>query len=71
VKSFLESKMGKEIDVHCGGATISGRVMLIEENVLYLEKDNVTCYVNIDRIIAVWDSREKKANPPGFVIKAS
>ena len=46
------------------------RVMLIEDNVLYLEKDEVTCYVNIDKIIAVWDSREKKANPPGFVIRA-
>jgi hypothetical protein len=60
--------MGKEIDVHCGSALISGRVTRIEDTVLYLEKDGVTCYVNIEKIIAVWDSREKKGNPPGFII---
>ena len=61
--------MGKEIDVHCGTASISGKVTRIEGDVLHLEKDGVTCYVNIEKIIVVWDSRDKKANPPGFIIK--
>jgi hypothetical protein len=61
--------MGKEIDVHCGNAIVSGKITRIEGNVLCLEKDDVTCYVNIDKIVVVWDSRDKKAHPPGFVIK--
>lgn len=67
MRSFLENRIGKEIDVQCAGALISGKITKVEENVLYLEKEGVTCYVNIDKIIAVWDSRERKANPPGFV----
>ena len=70
MKDFLETRIGKEVDVHCGTATVSGRVMLVEGNVLYLEKDEVTCYVNIDKIVAVWDSRGKKAIPPGFVFRS-
>lgn len=70
MRNLLESRMGKEIDVHCGSASISGKVTRIEGNVLHLEKDGVTCYVNIEKIIAVWDSRDKKANPPGFGVKA-
>ena len=70
MKNFLESRMGKEIDIHCGAALVSGKVTRIEGMVLHLEKEDVTCYVNIEKIIAVWDSREKKANPPGFASKA-
>jgi hypothetical protein len=68
VRNLLESRMGKEVDVHCGFASISGKVTRVEGNVLHLEKDDVTCYVNIDKIVVVWDSREKKGNPPGFII---
>jgi uncharacterized protein DUF6897 len=69
VRNFLESRIGHEIDVHCGTDTISGKVTKVEGQVLYLEKDDVTCYVNIDKIIAVWDAREKKG-PPGFLSTA-
>jgi hypothetical protein len=67
VKNFLERMMGKEVEAICEGSSISGKVTKIDGNVLYLEKDKVTCYVNIDKIVVLWDAREKKANPPGFL----
>jgi hypothetical protein len=67
VRNFLESFLGKEIDVICEGASINGKVTKIEGNVLHLENDGVTCFVNIEKIVVVWDAREKKARPPGFV----
>jgi hypothetical protein len=59
--------LGKEIEAICEGASIIGKATKIEGNVLHLEKDGVTCYVNIEKIVVVWDSREKKAHPPGFL----
>ena len=66
MRNFLEARIGKEIDVQCVGTMISGYIVKVEGNVLFLEKDGITCYVNIDRIIAVWDSKEKKGSLPGF-----
>jgi uncharacterized protein DUF6897 len=70
VRNFLEGRIGKEMDIHVGGAIISGRIVRIEGNVLIVEKDDTICYINIDRIIALWDSKEKKGSLPGFVQRA-
>jgi hypothetical protein len=70
VRNFLERMKGKEIEVICEGASISGKVTKIEGNVLHVEKDEVTCYVNIEKIVVLWDSRERKAQPPGFLPKS-
>ncbi|MBO0798412.1 MAG: hypothetical protein J2P31_06275 [Blastocatellia bacterium] len=67
MRNFLERQIGKEIEVICEGASINGKVTRIEGNVLHLEKDEVTCYVNIEKIVVVWESHEKKAQPPGFL----
>ncbi len=67
MRNFLEGLMGKEIEAICEGASINGKITKIEGNVLHLEKDGVTCFVNIDKIVVVWDAREKKAQPPGFL----
>ena len=66
VKNFLETQMGKEVDVTCEGATISGRITRIEGDVLCIEKEGVTCYINIQKIVAVWEPRERKVQAPGF-----
>ncbi|MGA1367219.1 MAG: MM0924 family protein [Blastocatellia bacterium] len=71
MKNFLESQMGKEIDVTCEGATISGRVTRIEGNILSLEKEGVTCHINIDKIVVVWEPRDRKAQTPGFTARPS
>ena len=67
MRNFLEGRIGKEMDIQVDGAIISGRIVRIEGNVLTVEKDDTICYINIDRIIAIWDSREKKGSLPGFV----
>lgn len=69
MRNFLERNLNKEIEVQCEGMTVTGKVTKIEGNVLHLEKDEVTCYVNIEKIIVVWDLREKRAHPPGFHTK--
>ncbi len=67
MRNFLESRLGKEVEVCCQGITVSGRVTKVEGNVLYLEKDDITAHVNIEKIVIVWDSQEKKAHSPGFL----
>jgi hypothetical protein len=69
VRNFLERRLGKEVEIQCEGMMVKGKVDKIEGNVLVLTKDEETCYLNIEKIIAVWDSREKKAQPPGFLSK--
>ena len=71
MKNFLESQMGKEIDVTCEGATISGRVTRIEGNILSLEKEGVICHINIDKIVVVWEPRDRKVQAPGFTVRPS
>ncbi|MEP7269882.1 MAG: MM0924 family protein [Acidobacteriota bacterium] len=71
MRNLLESFIGKEIDVHCGGSSIRGKVLKVQGNVLHVEKDQVICYINIDKIVAVWDSQEKKNSAPGFIVDRS
>ncbi|MCG3161817.1 MAG: hypothetical protein JMDDDDMK_03031 [Acidobacteria bacterium] len=70
MRNFLENRLGKEIEVCCQGITVSGKVTKVEGNVLYLEKDEMTAHVNIEKIIIVWDSQEKKAHSPGFLTQS-
>lgn len=70
MRNLLESFLGKEIDVNCGSALISGKVIKVEGPILQLEKDGAIFYVNIEKIVALMESREKKSStPPGFVLK--
>lgn len=69
MRNFLESQLGKELDLHCGGLAVSGKLIKVEGEVVYVEKDDVVCYVNIDKIIAVWDAKDKKPQSPGFLPK--
>lgn len=70
MRNFLESRIDKEIEVQCQGVTLSGKVARVEGNILHLQKDDETAYVNIDKIVVVWDSREKKSQSPGFLAKS-
>ena len=71
VRNLLESWIGKEIDVLCEGVTVAGKVVRVEGNllVLELEKDEQRCYINIEKIVAVWDKQDKKPKSAGFVKK--
>lgn len=69
MRNLLESRIGKEVDVQCEGKVLSGKITRVEGFVLVLEKDEMSCFINIDKIIAFWDKPEKKAQSPGFVPK--
>lgn len=69
MKEILASRIGKEIDVSFGAGAVSGKVIKIEGNILYLEKDDQNYYVDIEKIVAVWDAKEKnekKVKSTGF-----
>ena len=63
--------VGREIDVVCSGASsLRGEVMKVEGGVLELKDDeDQICYVAVDKIIAVWEKRDKERQP-GFVFKS-
>ncbi|HZS05901.1 MAG TPA: MM0924 family protein [Blastocatellia bacterium] len=70
MRNLLESLLGREVDVNCGSALISGKVNRVEGQILQLEKDGEIVYVNIEKIVALMETRDKKtSNPPGFVLK--
>lgn len=71
MRNLLESLIGREVDVSCGNSSITGKVIRVQGEVLQIEKDDITCYINIDKIVAVWDSQEKKNKAPGFTVDHS
>lgn len=63
--------IGLEVDVVCNGtSSLRGRIVKVEDGVVQLqdENDNV-CYVAIDKIVAVWEKRDRDRHP-GFVFKS-
>lgn len=63
--------IGKEVDIVCSGASsLRGKVVNVEEAVLQIEdEDGQIGYVAIDKIVAVWQKRDKDRHP-GFVFKS-
>lgn len=67
MRNLLESRIGKEIDVVCEGAALSGKVVRVEGDILVLEKEERQGYVDINRVVAFWDKPEKKVKSAGFL----
>ncbi len=63
--------IGHEIDVVCSGASsLRGEVVAVKSGVLQLKDDeDQICHIAIEKIVAVWEKREK-ARLPGFVFKS-
>ena len=70
MQDLLTKLIGKEIDVVCAGAaSLRGKVVNVEDAVLQIEdEDGQIGYVSIDKIVAVWEKRDKNRHP-GFVFK--
>ena len=70
MQDLLTKLVGKEIDVVCAGAaSLRGKVVKVEDAVLQIEdEDGQIGYVSIDKIVAVWEKRDKDRHP-GFVFK--
>ena len=71
MKELLAKMVGQEVDVVCTGASsLRGTVVKVEGNVLHLKDDDGNvCYVALDKIVAVWEKRDKERQP-GFVFKS-
>jgi len=71
MQDLLTKLIGKEIDVVCAGAaSLRGKVVNVEDAVLQIEdEDGQIGYVSIDKIVAVWEKRDKDRHP-GFVFKS-
>ena len=61
----------REVDVVCAGASsLRGKIVKVEAGVLQLRDDGDNdCYIAIDKIVAVWEKRDKDRHP-GFVFKS-
>lgn len=70
MRNLLEERIGKEVDVVCEGAALSGKIIRIQGNILVLEKEDRQGYVDMTRIVAFWDKSEKKAKSAGFLPKS-
>ena len=71
MKELLSRMVGREVDVVCiGTSSLRGTIVEVDDDVLQLKdaEDNV-CYIAIDKIVAVWEKRDKDRHP-GFVFKS-
>ena len=70
MQDVLSRLIGKKVDLHCGTASsLRGEVLRVEGAVLHLkDKDEKTCFIAIDKIVAVWEVNEDE-HQAGFVSK--
>lgn len=71
MQELLSRLTGREIDVVCvGGASLRGKVASVADGVMQLtDEEGDTCYVAIEKIVMVWEKRDKDRHP-GFVFKS-
>lgn len=71
MEELLSKMVGRTVDVVCSGASsLRGEVAKVEKGVLHLkDEDKQICYIAIDKIVAVWEKRDKERQP-GFVFKS-
>jgi Domain of unknown function (DUF6897) len=71
MEQLLSSLIGKEIDVVCSGASsLRGECIGVSGGVLQLkDDDSETCYIAVDKIVAVWEKKDRDRHP-GFVFKS-
>lgn len=68
MENFLKTLIGRRIDVFCGAtSSLRGEAVKVTDGVLHLkDDDDEVCYIAIEKIIAVWEKRDKERHS-GFV----
>jgi len=68
---LLSRLSGREVDLVCvGGASLRGKVGSVGDGVVQLtDDDGNSCHVAIEKIVAVWEKRDKDRQP-GFIFKS-
>lgn len=71
MKELLSRMVGREVDLICTGtSSLRGKIVEVDDDVLQLKDDEENvCYVAVDKIVAVWEKRDKNRHP-GFVFKS-
>jgi len=71
MQDLLSTMIGQRIDVFCGAtSSMRGEVIKVDGGVLHLrDEDGETCYIAIEKIIAVWEKPDKDHHA-GFVSKS-
>lgn len=69
MKEFLSGFIGKKIDVVCaGGVALRGELIELTSEVLQLRDDEEkVCWVAIDKVTVVWETKDKNTTRTGFV----
>lgn len=72
MEKFLIGMKGKRVDVMCTGAlSLRGEVERVEDGIVFLrDEDDNACYVALDKVIVVWEARDKEPRA-GFLSGAS
>ncbi len=70
MQELLLKMIGRKVDVYCSGsASVRGEILKVDAGVLYMtDNEHQLCYVAIDKIVAVWETREGETRA-GFVSK--
>jgi hypothetical protein len=71
MNELLSKMIDREVDVVCAGASsLRGKIVKVEAGFIQLRDDSDNdCYVAIDKIVAVWEKRDRDRHP-GFVFKS-
>ena len=71
MRELLSKMIDREVDVVCTGtSSLRGKIVKVDDGVVQLkDEDENICYVAIDKIIAVWEKRDRDRHP-GFVFKS-
>jgi len=71
MQQLLSKLIDQEIDIVCtGAASLRGKVMRAADGVLELkDEQGEVCYVAIDKIVVVWEKRDKDRHP-GFIFNS-
>jgi len=71
MEELLLKLAGREVDLVCiGGASLRGKLSSVSSGLVQLTDDEGNgCHVAIDKIVAVWEKRDKDRHP-GFIFKS-
>ncbi len=69
MQELLSKMINHRIDIYCSStANLRGEVMKVESHILHLKDENKqTCYVAIDKIVAIWEINDEHDHRAGFV----
>jgi hypothetical protein len=70
MERLLSKLAGREIDIVCvGSLRLRGECIKVEDGVLHLKEQGEVCYIAVDKIVSLWEKKEKNRHP-GFVFKS-